>query len=573
MQRNSGSRWRDGAIALSLANLWFLTAWARLESEYLYYFRKAPLAGPAVSTPLFAAAIANILLLAMVFWAAMRLARRSNNRLALGAAQLAFLLSLAVPLNILRTQYNLFSFESLLARTGKTGFLILALAAAAAAGLVLFRWFGTAVRGAAAVVLILLPLFPLAIVQTAWIAYRYPPPAAFADKPSAPPLPARPDAPRVLWLVFDELDQRLAFLQRPPNVHLPHLDRLRAESLFAHGASRPGSNTLMGIPAMVTGRPISKAEVVRLDELRLTFTDNRTAGGWSRQPNLFSQARAAGFNTAVVGWYHPYCRVLSSSLTSCYWEPASSQFHAEEHFRSLSFPDAMLGLWREQLVKVPLAVYLGLVDAPVPELEPYFRQAGREMQIGEYRRIHERALAAAADPALGLALLHWPVPHPLGIYSRERRELTAADGVNYLDNLALVDRTVGELREALERAGLWDRTILLLTSDHPLRTHIAVQLPTWTEEESRATGDRDSPLVPFVLKLAGQNSGLAYEAPFSSLLAHDLMLALLRGEVATAEQAAAWLDQHRQRSPEPAASASSQPANQSRRMFRSFGEQ
>ena len=111
--------WRDAAVALSLANLCFLTAWAKLESEYLYYFRKAPLGGPAVPAAMFAAAVADILLLALALWAAMRLVRRLRSGPALRAAQAAFLLSLAIPLNTLRTQYNLFSFESLLARTGK----------------------------------------------------------------------------------------------------------------------------------------------------------------------------------------------------------------------------------------------------------------------------------------------------------------------------------------------------------------------------------------------------------------------------------------------------------------------
>ena len=51
------------------------------------------------------------------------------------------------------------------------------------------------------------------------------------------------------------------------------------------------------------------------------------------------------------------------------------------------------------------------------------------------------------------------------------------------------------------------------------------------------------PRIPFLIKLAGQQQGIAYQRPLSTLVAHDLALAVLRGEIAQPEQAARWLDQ------------------------------
>ena len=66
---------------------------------------------------------------------------------------------------------------------------------------------------------------------------------------SWPPLP-RTTAPRVrvVWILFDELSQAVAFNQRPPGLALPNLDRLRDESFHADAAESPADSTLVSFP-------------------------------------------------------------------------------------------------------------------------------------------------------------------------------------------------------------------------------------------------------------------------------------------------------------------------------------
>jgi hypothetical protein len=45
-----------------------------------------------------------------------------------------------------------------------------------------------------------------------------------------------------------------------------------------------------------------------------------------------------------------------------------------------------------------------------------------------------------------------------------------------------------------------------------------------------------------MLKLPGQTAGVAYDRPFSAMVTHDLVLALLRGDLKTPGEATAWLD-------------------------------
>jgi hypothetical protein len=173
----------------------------------------------------------------------------------------------------------------------------------------------------------------------------------------------------------------------------------------------------------------------------------------------------------------------------------------------------------------------------------------RKQHVTEFRRLMSESLRIVGDPGLGLVFVHMNVPHPVGIYSRIKDHISAADESNYVDNLELADRTLGQLRRAMETAGVWEETTLLITSDHPLRTFLWSEMPgRWSQEEAHLTGNRQDNRVPFIVKLAGQNQAYAYPLPFNNVLAHDLVLAVLSGEIACPQDALTWLDNNRHRS-------------------------
>jgi arylsulfatase A-like enzyme len=149
------------------------------------------------------------------------------------------------------------------------------------------------------------------------------------------------------------------------------------------------------------------------------------------------------------------------------------------------------------------------------------------------------------DPGLGLVLVHLPVPHPIGIYDRARHDFKTAGESSYLDNLELADRALGELRLAMESAGLWDSSTVVVSGDHWWRAEVWSRLDSVTNEEAEVMPATPDHRVPFLVKLAGQKEPLAFTPEMNTILTHDLLLAVLRGEVRTPQEAAAWLDQHR----------------------------
>jgi len=529
---------KDFLICLSLANLFFMDFWASLADRSMMYHQKAP-----APWGILAATICDELLLAVVFWAAVTILRRWPNTLWTKLARWALLLLLLIPLNMLRGHVLGIYLQNLLDLFGRPGFVLFALCVSIGSIFVLSRWNRIIFRLAKTTLILLAPLLPLSVAYAASFAIQASLASTFADKAPAPLLPiSEARTPRVLWLIFDELDQRLAFEERPDSIRLPELDRLRAQSLYATHAIPPANETLLSMPALITGRLISRAKQAGPNELMITFQDSGKTEVWAGNPSVFSRARSVGFNSAVVGSYHPYCRVMGDVLNACSFTQCEWPFQAQECGWELSVFENMRHQMETQLEWVPFLKRSGLIR---PD------QSLRQDHKSLYLQIRQDALQAVTNTALGLILLHWPVPHPPGIYDRFTEALRSDGNSNYFDNLLLMDRAIGELRRIMEPDGTWDTTHVLLTADHSLRTNFWGQQVFWTREEALATGGTELPHVPFLLKLAGQKTAQTYHSPFNTIVTHDLILALLRQQLAEPESVGQWLDHHRTRAHVP----------------------
>jgi arylsulfatase A-like enzyme len=91
--------------------------------------------------------------------------------------------------------------------------------------------------------------------------------------------------------------------------------------------------------------------------------------------------------------------------------------------------------------------------------------------------------------------------------------------LRYLDGLELVDHTIAQIRRTLESVGLWDRTHLIVSSDHPARSR------------ERIDGISNDRRVPFIVRVAGTSQEIAYKPVFNTIVSSDLAIALLRGEI------------------------------------------
>lgn len=485
-QRALPRHWKDACLAVSLANLCFAETWAKINYS-------VPFLMPYWSWVDLAAMVVNLLALGAVFFLLFYISRTWRWR-RWEVHALLYLIPIFVLLNLFRRSHpaaaGVFTnYHQLIA-----AFAILAVLAVA--GVVAYR--RRIVPLLEALIMGMLVLIPSNFVYAAWVISRQDPVRTLAA-----PLPAKPNrAPRVVWIIFDETDWRIAFAERPASLRLPNFDALRSTSFFAENAFQAGADTIEAMPALVSGSKVRTATPAGKKTLWLKAAPGDKPVDWATEPNVFAQAHELGYNVGIVGWFLPYCRIFHSALTYCHWESMNTGVLSTQ-------PDFRRSLWAQIRGLTPM--------------ESRFRQVGR------YQDLLSLAKESAADPQLGFMLLHLSVPHGPAAYDRERQRLTPWNFQNdwYVDNLALADRALGEIRDAMEKAGAWDRTTVIVSSDHALRP-------------STATHPHPDTRVPYMIKAAGQQTGSDYPPAFNARLTKDLILAVLRADLRTDADILRW---------------------------------
>jgi hypothetical protein len=365
------------------------------------------------------------------------------------------------------------------------------------------------------------PILALLMVQASrrtLLAYST---ASYADGPLAAVRTVAAPRNRVVWIIFDELSQAITFSNRPPGLQLQNFDQLRRESFYATSAQSAGDSTRVSMPALTLGEEVIEALPSGTADLRLRTRSQPESFSWSSAPNVFDSARGLGLNTALVGWFHPYGRLLNRSLTRCYWTADWMRSGIEEPFQRQSLPTAMADRLRLQFISLPLAGHLPGVFPGI-----YGHRSKRE----RFEFLLDRARDTATDSSIGLVLIHLNVPHPPAIYSRSTGSWSDDASIGYPDSVALADRTLGTLRRAMEESRVWDGTTLIVSADHGWRTSSWRGTPEWSAEDE-SVSHQETAGVPFLLRLPGQSTGVAYDKRFNTVVTRRLIIEILEGRL------------------------------------------
>jgi hypothetical protein len=534
--RHTSGRWlamlsrriRHPLICLSLSNLLFLRAWLVVLVPENHYLLKAP------PTKLALATCASVLGLGVLFWAAWvllwRLRERPQRRTLTILHVCLPILLLALPLNALRQEVDWLSAARLLRLLHPLG--LAALSAVALFGLLwalvrrrepLFRASTRLLAAASPFVLVSFGMAARLVVT--------PDLAAFRDLPRATRPTARKPSTRVVWLLFDGLDQRILFDSRPEDLRLPRVDRFVMESFVGHQVQRGGDSTATAVPSLLSGRLVTSDHPTSARDMVVHFAGENVARHWSQVPNVFTAATASGYSTALSGWYHPYCRVLRG-IDQCAWEgylPEGDETLRESFARAWGIAaETIPGAYR-----LDLGGHLGLGSA--------FTHPTPQWHARCYRAVLASAERLACDDSNDLVFVHFPVPHSPFIFDRQTGQISYEQPGHYRDNVALVDQALGRVLDVMRSCGTLERTALLVTADHGWQRFAS----SGSQQETPAWAGRPDTRVPFVLRLPRSGVRLDYRETFPAIWTHDLVLDLLRGRASTAEDVARWIDRRR----------------------------
>ncbi len=505
---------RDAIACLSLANVSFLRVW----TETLAFRKSDALFAEMVPDPRdYIATMIDVVVLAGVFFLIVSACRRYLSFRAYRVARIGFLGFLVFPLAAIRGAlarlYPILKSPLL----QFVGLRTLVIAVPLCLVLLWFVWKyqPLVAKLSVAAAIATFPFCVLTFGEAVWNSVTYSPPR-LEDRPLASRLPAGKANPRIVWMIFDEWDYRLTFTERARDLSMPAVDRFRSESIFATRAHSPSMATESSLPALLTGRAVRllnpapfQYSVEEPEEFRRT--------PWATVPTVFAAARRDGANTALIGWYLPYCSMLNSVLTDCGSWPLPVQANSTGE----TLGETVIGQMRSLFETDSFSIF-GQSSA--------LRHA-----IRNYSAYMEQARRVVQDEGIGFVFLHVPVPHAPHFYNRYSGRF---DGRNnpirgYLNSLALMDRTFGELRELMEKRGLWSNSAVLISADHPFRA-------------SAALDGKFDPRVPFLLKLPGQTTAATYGDRVNTIVSARLVLEILEGRIATTGDALAWLKQHGQ---------------------------
>ena len=346
-------------------------------------------------------------------------------------------------------------------------------------------------------------------VQLVWIALWRP-----AVRSLAPAVVARApgDAvrPRVVWILMDELSYAQVFGERAQGLSLPNFDAFRRVSTLFTDVQPVANYTELAVPSLLEGRQVKRIKYTFSGRLLLAFPGGPLSP-FQAAETPFALAKRQEMTTGAVGWYNPYCSMLAPFLDACYWTDTAT---------SLGSP-VTAKTFRMFLVK------------PWEDDWSIFRPGGQRpdavRQRDDYLNLDRRAQIMAGDDRFDFIFLHLPLPHPPGFYSRRTGQFDTSGRASYLDNLALADKTLGELLAILRASPRWSTTSVVLCGDHSWRTYLWRKSAEWTPEDNAAShGGIFDPRPMLMVHRAGQTAPETIDHPVPLLEVHALLDELLQ---------------------------------------------
>jgi arylsulfatase A-like enzyme len=377
------------------------------------------------------------------------------------------------------------------------------------------------------------------------------------EKPEGGPL----ELPNILFIVFDTLSARHISLFGYPRETTPNIARFAKRSTVFHRHYAGGNFTVPGTASLLTGTyPWSHRGLHLFGSVRDEYTDR----------NLFSVFAEDYFisaythNALVMGLLDQF-RSHLDQLTppkelAVLSEPLSDRLFENDYFVSL---------WGERVVRgsglggLPGSLFLSYTelgedfDAFTPEVlkQKYgalFPRGLPNHSIGLFFLLEDTIdwiktqVLGAPRPFLGYYHMlpphepykprkefidrfndGWqPRPKPILIFPQNRSEAYLADRRRQYDEyLAYVDSEFGRLLDALESSGIFDNTLVILTSDHGQLFERGIH--------GHVTSTLYEPVIhiPLMISRPGQKNRLDVHSPTSAIDILPTLLHLTGGSI------------------------------------------
>jgi len=357
------------------------------------------------------------------------------------------------------------------------------------------RWSVKLAAFARGACLVMLPLVPILFGQMLlWKPWD----VAELSTTAAPAPENGTRRPLVVMVILDEWSWFRVAPGGEPAPEYANLRRLMGRSVLVRDAQSAGFATRYAIPRLVFQ---ATGEVVPGNGAA-SWKDSTGRRPSVEVPSIFDSLRQHRYRSSVIGFYINYRSLVGPDEPNRVW----SLPYAYKRTTWLSEVGLMLMRnlqhWTDP---VSQALWPGLSSGVYSESWVYLVST---MKAGAMH-------ALATEPDNTFLLIHLPVPHAPFVFNPDgsfrgpyRGERMSSDSVGYHRQLLYADRVLGEIIGALDSAGRFDNSLLVVTSDHSWRK----------DPDSSLTAQPDAVLrVPLLVKWPGQDRPIVSDERFCQL--------------------------------------------------------
>jgi len=333
---------------------------------------------------------------------------------------------------------------------------------------------------------IISPVMFIIVFQLLWTTYY---PATqdplSSQSPSLNSVDTEDETATPIYLfVFDEWSYQRTFQGGNPRPMFKKLTALTNQSVAFHQAHSPAGKTKLSLPRILfqTDWPVLAGNG------RTGFKKDDCYMPSEGLESIFIDANNDDYQSIVVGFLLPYRMWLGDQVDVC---------------RSYSFYPHGEG----PLNRLGLHAFKAMGKSTDPWSSFAYRKLHSRVTYNYFVHLHEAMKkdvvnVISGQPRNTFAIIHYPLPHqpflfkPDGSLRGPQEEVYEDTPDNYNNNLAQLDRVIGEFVELMKKKGIFDDALLILTSDH-----------SWRDDPEKNSGQIQSPdtHVPLIVKLPGQN--------------------------------------------------------------------
>jgi hypothetical protein len=286
----------------------------------------------------------------------------------------------------------------------------------------------------------------------------------------------------VYLFIFDEWSYRLSYEQDRLKPMFENLEALRKQSIMFTDAHSAGDYTMVSLPPFL----FQTDRKVELRGGQTGFVDKETWVPSQECQSLFSVTADKGYQSVLIGFHLPYGSWLGDKVDICRTYPFV--IDADDVYESC------VNRFLFPLVssKNPLGKTI---------YDRYYNRIYYDYYYGLHPKVQQDIESVVMHGSLKtFAVFHYMSPHMPFLFDSEGAPKPCSSKMykptieNYEDHLGYTDTLIGRFVGMLKERGTYDRSLLIITSDH-----------SWRKDPER-DWDKPNTHVPLFIKLPHQRT-------------------------------------------------------------------